>query len=182
MAAHEKRMSSFDDLDEHFGVGKKLRETLTARFRCPMEQLRFSMRWWPRRSAPTSAFARAHRDEKAAGEVGGSYTSRIEAWFILGPNRIVEEKHDALLAHAVEVMSPVPHDAAMWLMDAFEFFQLGGVLRELPSTLATDLALVWHAPKFVDGRLTFFAFGAMRGFRRVSIDLETARVDETPLA
>ena len=171
-------MSSFDELDEHFGVGTQLRDILKARFRRTVDKLDFSMRWWPRRSAPTSAFARVRADERE--DARGSYTAKADAWFILGPNRIVEEKHDALLRHAVEVMSPVPHDAAMWLIDAFEFFQLGDVLRVRPSTLATDLTQVWHEPQIVNGRLVFFAFEFMR-FRRVSIDLETAHVDETSL-
>lgn len=33
---------------------------------------------------------------------------RIQAWFIVGPNRLVEETREPLLSHAVEVMSPVP--------------------------------------------------------------------------
>jgi hypothetical protein len=78
------------------------------------------------------------------------------------------------------VMSPVPHDAALSLVDAFEFFQLGRALRERPSTLATDLAQVWHAPRIVQGKLVFFSFREMR-FQRISIDLETARVDEEQL-
>ena len=46
--------------------------------------------------------------------------------------------------------------------------------------IATDLAHVWHEPKVVEGRLVFFAFSEMR-FRRLTIDLDTARVDDAPL-
>ena len=58
---------------------------------------------------------------------------RVEAWFVVGPDRLVEEKHDKLLAHAVEVMSPVPHDAALSLVDAFEF--LVGWLNGRPEVI-----------------------------------------------
>ncbi len=177
-------MSTFDELQMRFGVGKKLRAALKKRFGRDVAEFSFSVRWWPRRAAPTSAFAGAYRargpDDLRAARIAESSMPRVEAWFVVGPDRLVEEKHDKLLAHAVEVMSPVPHDAALSLVDAFEFFQLGNALRVKPSTLATDLAEVWHAPKVVRGRLVFFAFREMR-FLRISIDLDAAGVEETLL-
>lgn len=183
-------MSSFDELDLHFGVGTQLRDTIRRRFGSASAMM-FSIRWWPNRDAPTSAFAGVYRSggPPAQTHVGASpggvapvplrsSMPVVEAWFVI--SRDVVEEPTALLSRAIEIMSPIPHAAVMSVVDAYDFFQLGRALREKPSTLATDLAEVWHAPKVVAGRLTFFAFSEMR-FRRVSIDLETARVDDTPL-
>ena len=188
MAAYESVVSSFDELEHHFRVGTLLRDALHKRFGRSVADFNFSVRWWPSRRAPTSAFAGVYQagthgsDPHTPSQIGGSSMPRIEVWFVVGRNRIVEEKREALLAHAVEVMSPVPHASALLLIDAYEFFQLGNVLRERPSGLATDLAEVWLAPRVADARVVFFAFApADMRFRCIEVDLDAARVDETLL-
>jgi hypothetical protein len=163
-------------------VGKKLVAAIERRFGQSANSMLFSVRWWPRRDAPTSAFAGVYHS--GAGSMvpqpAGSSMPTIEAWFIITRGIVEEPPTTTLLSRAIEFMSPIPHSAVMSVVDAYDFFQLGRAQREKPSSLATHFAEVWHAPKLVDRRLVFFSFSDMR-FRRVSIDLDTARVDDTPL-
>jgi hypothetical protein len=195
VAAHEGVVSTFDELNARFGVGKKLVAAIERRFGQSADTMLFSVRWWPRRDAPTSAFAGVYRHSPARVQtfamgvappaatvplLAGSSMPDVEAWFIITRGIVEEPPTTTLLSRAIEFMSPIPHSAVMSVVDAYDFFQLGRAQRERPSSLATHFAEVWHAPKLVDGRLVFFAFSDMR-FRRVSIDLDTARVDDTPL-
>jgi hypothetical protein len=173
-------MSALDDIEDQFGVRGALEAAVKNGFGSEWaRRAGYSIRWWPRRDAPTAALVHVYdhtRDERPwlAGSIDAPGAPRL--FLLVAPNRL-EDVREQRLARTVELLSPIPHDAALSIVDIFEFFGLGSPLREQPSTLSTNLAQVWHAPRIERGVLIFFYFAAGQ-FRRVTIDLTTAHVDD----
>lgn len=173
-------MTALDELDRAFGVRKQLQRALDARFG-KSATIDFSVRLWPRRDAPTAAIVSAYQAVSARD--WRPEPSR-KAWFLIGRAAVEEMTSDKLFVRAVEYMSPVPHDKALAIVDVFEFCELGAVLRDSPSSLATDLAQVWHGPKIERDAVVFFCVKTSDGtarIHRITVDVVHARVDDAPL-